>query len=62
MRKTLTDHGVTALKPRGVQRYAKADPELAGHYIRVQPGGAKSYCAVARNPAGKQIWTTDRSD
>lgn len=58
MRKTLTDHGVTALKPRGVQRYAKADPELAGHYIRVQPSGSKSYCAVARNPAGKQIWTT----
>ena len=56
-RKTLTDHGVRALKPRA-QRYAEPDPELAGHYVRVQPSNAKSYCAVARDPAGKQIWTT----
>jgi integrase len=58
MRKTLTDRGVSALKPRVQQRYAEADPELAGHYVRVQPSGAKSYCAVARSPSGKQIWTT----
>jgi integrase len=57
MRKTLTDKGVAALKPRP-QRYAEPDPELAGHYIRVQPSGARSYCAVARDPAGKQVWTT----
>src|ERR1700677_1661499 len=58
MRKTLTDRGVLALKPRHGQRYAEPDAQLAGHYVRVQPSGAKSYCAVARNPAGRQIWTT----
>ena len=57
MRKTLTDKGVVALKPRA-ERYAEPDPQLAGLYVRVQPSGAKSYVAVARNPAGKQIWTT----
>jgi integrase len=57
MQKTLTDKGVVALKPRA-QRYAEPDPELAGHYVRVQPSNAKSFCAVARNPAGKQVWTT----
>jgi integrase len=56
-RKTLSELGVRALKPRAA-RYAYPDPELAGHFVRVQPSGAKSYCAVARNPAGKQIWTT----
>ena len=57
MRKTLTDKGVAGLKPRA-QRYAQPDPELAGHYVRVQPSNAKSFCAVARDPAGKQVWTT----
>jgi integrase len=55
-RKSLSDAGVKALKPRAA-RFAYADPELAGHYVRVQTSGAKSFCAVARNPAGKQIWT-----
>jgi hypothetical protein len=56
MRKTLTDRGVAALKPRP-QRYAFPDPELTGHYVRVQPSGAKTFVTVARSPAGKQIWT-----
>jgi integrase len=56
-RKSLSELGVRALKPRAA-RFAYPDPELRGHFIRVQPSGAKSYCAVARNPAGKQIWTT----
>jgi hypothetical protein len=56
-RKTLSDKGVAALKPRA-KPYAEPDPELTGHYIRVQPTGARSYVAVARSPAGKQIWTT----
>src|SRR5262245_59070192 len=56
MRKTLTDKGVAALKPRA-QRYASPDPELRGHYVRVQPSGAKSFVAVARDPRGKQVWT-----
>ena len=45
------------MKPRA-QRYAEPDPQLPGLYVRVTPGGARSYCAVARNPAGKQIWVT----
>jgi hypothetical protein len=57
MRKTLSDAGVAALKPRAA-RYAFPDPELRGHLIRIQPSGAKSYVAVTRDPIGKQVWTT----
>jgi integrase len=56
MAKTMSDKGVAALKPR-VIRYAKSDPELRGHWIRIQPSGAKSFWTVARNPNGKQVWT-----
>jgi integrase len=56
MRRTMTDKGVAALKPRA-QRYAVTDPELRGHWIRIQPTGAKSYWAVTRNPQGKQVWS-----
>jgi integrase len=56
-RKTLSDKGVEALKARA-SRYAEPDPELAGHYLRVQPSGAKSFVAVTRDPSGKQVWTT----
>jgi integrase len=56
MRKTLTDKGVAALKPRA-KRYAFPDPELRGHYIRIQPSGAKSFITVARDPYGKQVWS-----
>ncbi len=57
MRKTLTDKGVTALKPRP-QRYAYPDPELRGHYVRVQPSGARAFVTVARAPDGRQVWHT----
>ena len=56
-RKTLSDRGVSALKPRAA-RYAFPDPELVGHYVRVMPSGAKSFAAISRAPAGKQVWTT----
>jgi len=56
-RKTLSDKGVAALKPRAA-RYAVPDPELRGHYVRVQPSGAKSFVAVTLDPHKKQIWTT----
>jgi hypothetical protein len=55
-RKTLSDIDVHA--PPRAARYTHPDPELSGHYVRVQPSGAKAFCAVARNPSGKQIWTT----
>jgi hypothetical protein len=57
MRKTLTDKGVAALKPRAA-RFAYPDPELRGLWIRVQPSGAKSYATVTRGPDGKQQWST----
>ena len=57
MRRTLTDKGIVALKPRAA-RYAFPDPELRGHYVRIQPSGAKSFCTVTRSPSGKQLWTT----
>jgi integrase len=57
MRKSLSDLGVAALKPRA-KHFAYPDPELRGHYVRVQPSGSKSFVAVARDPAGKQIWAT----
>ncbi len=56
-RKSLSDIGVAGLKPRAA-RYTEPDPELRGHYVRVQPSGAKSFVAVARDPAGKQVWAT----
>ena len=57
MRKTLSDKGVLALKPKA-KSYAVPDPELRGHYVRVHATGVKTFVAVTRNPAGKQIWTT----
>ena len=56
-RKTLTDDGVAALKPRS-KRYAHPDPELASHYIRVTPSGAKSFVVVVRDRDGRQRWIT----
>jgi integrase len=52
----MSDLGVAKLKRRA-KRYAKPDPELRGHWIRVQPSGTKSFWTVARDPKQKQIWT-----
>src|SRR5262249_19233133 len=54
--RTMSDKGVAALRPRA-SRYAKSDPELRGHWVRIQPSGAKSFWAVTRNPNGRQVWT-----
>ena len=56
-RKYLTDAQISALKPKA-KRYALPDPELRGHYVRVTPGGVRTFVAVARAPAGKQVWAT----
>jgi integrase len=56
-RKTLSDIGVDALKPRAT-RYVHPDPEQPGHYIRVMPTGVKSYVVVTRDPLRKQVWKT----
>jgi hypothetical protein len=49
MRKTLNDKQVAALKTKPT-RYAFPDPELSGHYVRVQPSGAKPFVAVTNSP------------
>src|SRR6476660_7295611 len=56
-RRTITDIGVAALKPKAA-RYNFADPQLPGHYIRVAPSGGRSFAVVTRDPNGKQIWAT----
>jgi len=56
-RKTLTDTGVAALKPKD-KPYTNADSQCVGHYVRVSPTGNKSFLAVARDPSGKQKWIT----
>ena len=56
-RRNWSDATVANLKPKA-SRYAVGDPALPGHYVRVQPSGAKAYVAVARDPRGKQIWHT----
>ena len=56
-RRTLTDKGVSALKPRA-KRYHFADPEMKAHFIRVMPSGTKSFAVFARDPSGKQVLHT----
>jgi integrase len=56
MPRKMTDKGVAKLKRRR-KRYAKPDPELRGHWIRVQPSGTKSFWTVGRDPRQKQVWT-----
>jgi integrase len=55
-RRRFDDKAIKGLKPKA-KRYAVPDSEMIGHYVRVMPSGVKSYCAVARDPYGKQIWT-----
>jgi integrase len=57
MRRTLSDKGVAALKPRA-KTFAFPDPQLVGHYVRVHASGARAFVAVARDHSGKQIWHT----
>src|SRR5262245_28329222 len=56
-RKTWTDATIGRLKP-AAKVYLEPDPGMAGHYCRVQPGGSKTYVAMARDPRGKQRWVT----
>jgi integrase len=53
----LDDARVAAL-PKQATRYIKADTDQRGMYIRVPPDGPNVFVAVARDPYGKQIWTT----
>jgi integrase len=58
MRKTLTDKAAAKLQPRA-KTYHEPDPELRGHYVRVQPSGTKTFAVIARNPVTrKQEWAT----
>jgi integrase len=51
----MSDLGVAKLKRRR-KRYSCPDPELRGHWIRIQPSGSKSFWTVARDPKQKQVW------
>jgi integrase len=53
----MSDRQVAALRKKA-KRYIVPDPELRGMYIRVMSQGANVFCAVARDPFGKQIWCT----
>ena len=57
MAKTLTDKAVAKLQPKA-KTYHHPDPELRGHYVRVQPSGTRTFAAIARKPDGKQEWAT----
>jgi len=48
MRKTMTDKGVAALKPRSSPY---PDPQMVNHYIRVRESGSKSFVCQARDPS-----------
>ena len=59
-RTRLTDSQIKSL-PRKPNRYALPDPELIGHYLRVPARTSRapiSYTVVARDPNGRQVWTT----
>jgi integrase len=53
-RKGLSDKQVAAL-PRKAKRYALADPELRGHYLRIPPRGAIAYTVIVKQ-GGEQTW------
>jgi integrase len=53
----LTDAMVAKL-PVKADRYTHADPQLPGHYIRVQPSGSKTFAVIMRDPRGKQVLHT----
>jgi integrase len=56
-RPDFTDLMVTNLRKKAA-RYTVPDPVQRGHYVRVMPNGPNVFCAVARDPYGKQIWHT----
>ena len=59
-RRGLTDKQVAAL-PRRERRYTLPDPEQPGCYLRIPARTSSApiaFAAVARDPGGKQIWTT----
>jgi integrase len=53
-RKGLSDRQIASL-PRRAQRYAIADPELRGHYLRIPPVGAVNFTVIVKKN-GKQTW------
>ena len=48
MPKTLTDKAVAKLKPKS-KTYHHPDPELRGHYVRIQPSGTGLSARGAEN-------------
>jgi integrase len=59
-RRGLTDRQLETL-PRRDRRYTLPDPEQLGLYLRIPARSSRApiaFAAVARNPAGKQVWLT----
>ena len=56
MPRKLSDKGVAKLKPKKKRRTVP-DTELRGHWIRIEPSGAKSFWIIGRDPQGKQVWS-----
>lgn len=52
-----TDRQLSDLKPED-RKYSVRIKNQPGLYVRVGASGVKSFAAVARDPAGKQIWVT----
>ena len=52
-KRALTDTDIEKLRPKR-DTYDLPDPELVGHYIRVQPSGSKSFYIIARDMNAKQ--------
>src|SRR5262245_53351909 len=56
MPRKMSDKAVKKLKARKT-RWTKSDPELRGHWVRIEPSGFKSYWIIGRDPQGTQIWS-----
>jgi integrase len=56
-RKQFTDEDIANLPVKG-KRYAKADSDQRGLYVRITPAGVKSFVVVTTDINGKQIWQT----
>lgn len=43
-------------KPDPIRRLTLRDPDSRGLFVRINPAGARSWLAMARDPSGKQVW------
>jgi integrase len=58
VRKRLTDRSIRQLRAPPGKRLVVPDGAMPGLYVRVTPGGVRSFCVVTRGPDGRQRWIT----